>query len=157
MMVAVLQDVFAVVALSEDVAGWLEGWVVGKLTGELGMKLSQNKAASKPFAEFFLAIGARFDLSMGSTMVMPNTPVVETLRAVVSAWKLGKMARWEVDDVERFAGLVSYIVAFLDSRKARQAWWGDDGAAGDALWGSCRAQIHEKRGTAGDSGYTGRL
>lgn len=30
---------------------------------------------------------------------------------------------WEFDDVERLAGLVSYIVTFSDSRKARQARW----------------------------------
>lgn len=73
--------------------------------------------------EVFSAIGATLDLRAGSTMVRPNTPIVEKLRVVVSGWKVGEIARWEVADVERLAGLVSSIVAFLGSRKARQTRW----------------------------------
>lgn len=56
-------------------------------------------------------------------MVIQNRPVIENLRAMVSAWSSNEMARWEVDDGERLTSLVSCIVAFLDSRNARQARW----------------------------------
>lgn len=104
-------------------AGWLDEWVMEKSTGALGIKLSQKEAALNPFGDVFSAIGATFDMRVGSAMVMPNTPVVEKLRVMVSNWRPGEMARWEAGDVERWVGLVSYIVAFLGSRKAKQARW----------------------------------
>lgn len=121
MIVAVLQDDFTVAAISEEVAGCLDGWVVKELTGVLGNKLSQKEAASEPFAKVYSAIRAIFDTRLGSTMVRPNRPVVKRLRAMVSTWSLDEIARWEVDNVERLAGLVYYIVAYLDSRKVGQA------------------------------------
>lgn len=84
MMVASQQDDFTAAVISEEVAAWLEEWVVGKLTGELGIKLSQKEVASQPLAEILSAIGATLDLRVGSTMVRPNSSVVEKLRGKVS-------------------------------------------------------------------------
>lgn len=123
MIVAVLQDDFRVAAISEKVAHWLEEGVLGKLTSELCIKLSQKKSASEPFAEVFSAIGATFETRDGSIMVRPKKPVVEKVREMVSAWGMDEMVPWDFDKVERLAGLVFYIVEFLDSRKAIKARW----------------------------------
>lgn len=45
---------------------------------------------------------------------------MEKLRVKLSGWRPGKMARWEVDNKEKLAGLISFIVALLDPRKERQ-------------------------------------
>lgn len=76
--------------------------VVKKLTGELEITLLEKMAASEPFAEISSAIGATFDQRSGSTMVRTNKPVIEELRAMVPAWSMDKMVRWEFEKVERW-------------------------------------------------------
>lgn len=108
-MVAVLQDEFTVEIIADEEGAWVEDWMVGKLTGELGIKLSQKKAATRPFAEVVSGIGA--------PNVWLNQHVVVSWEHMVGAWDENEVVGWDVDKVERMAGLVSYIAAFLDTKE----------------------------------------
>lgn len=54
-------------------------------------------------------------------MVRSNNPVIRKLRKMVEVWGREEMVRWDFEKVARVVGLVSLVVAFLDSRDARQA------------------------------------
>lgn len=79
--------------------------------------------ASQPLSEVVSEISATFDMRLGSVMVRPNDLVIRKLREMAEGWGMNEMVRWEVVKVERLAGLVSYIVEFLDSHEVRQARW----------------------------------